>query len=64
MAVIMGENEICFREIHQVYDGELSNIDIDLTPQAGQDVRFIFEVHTNGTPEGDNGFWLLPRIED
>jgi hypothetical protein len=58
-----GDDQLLW-EIRQVYDGELTNVDIDLTPLVDQDARFILEVYANGSPEGDNGFWLLPRIED
>lgn len=57
------DNDTLMREIREVFDGKFTDVDIDLTPLAGQDVRFILEVLANGTPEGDNGFWLLPRIE-
>ncbi len=58
-----GDDQLLW-EIRQVYDGQLNKVDIDLAPLVDQDVRFILEVHANGSPEGDNGFWLLPRIED
>lgn len=51
-------------QFREVYDGELTNIDLDLSSLAGQEVNFILTVLANGSPVGDNAFWLLPRIED
>ena len=51
------------REIREVYDGKITSVDIDLSALDGQDVQFILEVNANGAPDGDNGFWLLPRID-
>jgi hypothetical protein len=60
----VGDGEIqTLREIREVYDGKITNVDIDLSTLDGQNVKFILEVNANGAPDGDNGFWLLPRID-
>jgi hypothetical protein len=50
-------------EGRETYDGSLTTIDIDLSALAGFDVKFILSVLANGAPDGDQAFWLLPRIE-
>ena len=38
------------------------NVDIDLTPLAGKDVKFILTVLAGGSPVGDRALWVGPRI--
>ena len=47
----------------ETYDGTLSEIDVDLSSLAGKDVEFNLTVEANGSAEGDQAFWLVPRIE-
>jgi hypothetical protein len=46
----------------EVYDGNLTDVDVDLSPYAGMEVRLILAVVENGDPIGDYAFWLHPRI--
>jgi hypothetical protein len=48
----------------ELYDGEITSLDIDLADLAGQTVGFILGMEAN-TRDVDQaqGFWLLPRIE-
>ena len=47
----------------EVYDGEITMIDLDLSQHAGKHVRFILTVEVNGGDQGRaNGFWLVPGI--
>jgi hypothetical protein len=49
----------------ELYDGEISNIDIDLSNLAGRSLRFILGMEADTQAVEDaQGFWLLPRIED
>lgn len=49
----------------EVYDGAITEIDIDLSNLAGVSVRFILGVESNIQDSEDaQGFWLLPRIEN
>ena len=49
----------------ELYDGEITSIDIDLSKLAGQSVRFILGMEGDSQAiEETQGFWLLPRIED
>jgi hypothetical protein len=49
-------------ETREIYEGSLTDVDIDLTPLAGQKIRFILTVLSNGSSLDDNAVWLLPRI--
>lgn len=60
----VGEGQdILIWEGREIHDGSFTTIDIDLTALAGFDVKFILSVLANGAPDGDQAFWLLPRIE-
>jgi hypothetical protein len=47
---------------HEIFDQKIWPISIDLSELAGENVRFIFKVEANGSPEEDRAFWLNPRI--
>lgn len=49
-------------EWEQVYDGELTRINIDLSDFAGQKLKFILRVEANSKPSKANAFWLVPSI--
>jgi len=44
------------------YEGQFYSADIDLTPLAGQDVKFILTVLSTGSPVGDRALWVAPII--
>jgi hypothetical protein len=44
------------------YDGRYFSVDLDLSPLAGQDVRFVFTVLSLGPASGDRALWVEPRI--
>ncbi len=44
------------------YDGQVSEISIDLTPLAGKSVTFIFEVHGEIASFQNLVFWMRPSI--
>jgi penicillin-binding protein 1C len=44
------------------YDNSVFNLDIDLTPLAGQSVEFVLAVSANGPSDDDSAFWMAPRI--
>lgn len=44
------------------YEGSIYNADIDLTPLAGKDVKFILTVLSTGSPTGDRALWTAPMI--
>jgi hypothetical protein len=50
-------------EWHEVYDGEVTVLDLDLSDLAGEKVTFILSVIVNNKPAKANGFWFAPRIE-
>lgn len=48
----------------EVYDGEITIIDIDLSSLADENVTFILSVDVNGgDPKEADAFWFVPRIE-
>lgn len=44
------------------YNEAYTQVNIDLTPLAGQTVQFVLTVSSNGVSDGDRGLWLRPRI--
>jgi hypothetical protein len=44
------------------YEGKNYSADIDLSPLAGKDVRFILTVLSAGYPDGDRALWIGPII--
>ncbi|HEX8990391.1 MAG TPA: NBR1-Ig-like domain-containing protein [Anaerolineales bacterium] len=48
--------------VGEFYDGKYSHVDLDLSPLAGQKVKFVFNVGSLGSPAGDRALWVDPRI--
>jgi hypothetical protein len=46
----------------EIYDGDMTSIDIDLSSLAGQSVEFALVVQANGASNQDWAFWLNPHI--
>jgi hypothetical protein len=44
------------------YEGLFYSIDVDLSPLAGKDVKFILTVLAAGTATGDRALWVGPHI--
>lgn len=49
-------------EVHHAYHGSLEQIDIDLSPLAGQSIQMVLAVLADGNAEGDRAVWVYPRI--
>jgi hypothetical protein len=49
-------------EWHEVYDGDVTRINIDLSDLEGEKVKFILEVDANGDYDEDAAFWLNAHI--
>jgi hypothetical protein len=48
---------------YEVFDGNVTKIDLDLSSHAEKHVQFILTVQVNGgTPEKANAFWFVPGI--
>jgi len=45
------------------YEGNYFSVDLDLSPLAGKDVKFVFTVLSLGTASNDRALWVEPRIE-
>lgn len=44
------------------YEGQYYSVDVDLTPLAGRDVKFILTVLAAGVATGDRALWVGPYI--
>ena len=44
------------------YEGLYYQADVDLSPLAGQTVKFILRTEANGSPTGDRALWVAPSI--
>lgn len=44
------------------YEGRYFEVDLDLSPLAGQDVKFVLTVLSLGPAAGDRALWVEPRI--
>jgi len=44
------------------YDGQTFSVNIDLSPLAGKDVKFIFTILAVGVATGDRALWVTPII--
>ena len=52
-------------EWDEVYDEDVTKLDIDLSALVGEKVNFILSVDVNGgKPANANAFWFVPRIEN
>lgn len=49
---------------HEVYDGKITRVDVDLSALAGQKVQFILSVDNNGRASHAQAFWLVPSIRE
>ncbi len=46
----------------EFYDGKYFNLDLDLSQEAGQKVKFVLYVSSLGSATGDRALWVGPRI--
>lgn len=51
-----------FSTFAEHYDGSYYTVDLDLSPLAGQDVRFVLTVLSLGPASGDHALWVEPRV--
>jgi hypothetical protein len=47
---------------NEAYEGKFYPVDLDLSRLAGETVKFILVVHSNGSPNDDEAIWLNPHI--
>jgi len=59
---IGGGNIKTLGQWNEVYEGKYYPVDIDLSPLAGNNVKFILLVTANGSPHQDNALWFAPHI--
>lgn len=51
-----------YAEWHEVYDGSITVIDLELTSLVDKTVKFVFIVEANVKSRDNAGFWLHPQI--
>jgi Ig-like domain from next to BRCA1 gene len=51
-----------FWAFYEKYDNQFYRANIDLTPLAGKNVKFILTVLAYGSPSGDRALWVAPII--
>ncbi len=61
-ALVGSSNIQTFWAFVERYEGQYYSADIDLSPLAGQDVKFILSVYATGSPAGDRALWVAPII--
>jgi hypothetical protein len=44
------------------YEGRTFTVDLDLSPLAGQDIRFVLSILSLGPASDDRALWVEPRI--
>ena len=44
-------------------NGSVTDINLDLSDLAGQNIRFIFNVEVNSSPQDAHGIWFVPHLE-
>ena len=47
----------------EFYEGKYFTVDLDLSPLAGKDVKFVLTVLSLGSASNDRALWVDPRIE-
>jgi hypothetical protein len=50
-------------QTQEAYEGQFYTVDIDLSPLAGSQVKFVLSVLANGSADNDKLLWAGPRIE-
>jgi hypothetical protein len=51
-----------FWNIGEVYEGRYFQADLDLSPFAGTEVKFVLQIWAFGPATGDRALWVAPRI--
>ena len=51
-----------FWTFREAYEGRVYQVDLDLSPLAGKDVKFILSVLATGSPADDHVYWIGARV--
>jgi hypothetical protein len=46
----------------EFYEGNYFTVDLDLSPLAGREVRFVLTVLSLGSASGDRALWVEPHV--
>ena len=52
-----------FWQFPEAYEGRYYTVDLDLSPFAGKNVKFILTVLADGSADADKPVWVAPRID-
>ncbi len=50
------------KRIGEVHDGKYYQLNVDLSPFGGQEVKFVLQVQAFGAATGDRALWVAPRV--
>jgi hypothetical protein len=57
-----GSTNIVLGEWHEVSDGIMQSIDLELLSLTGKSVQFVFSLSSNGVIKGNRGLWFFPVL--
>jgi hypothetical protein len=61
--IAFAENKsVILGEWHEISDGVMQSIDLELMDLANKSVQFIFSLTSNGAIEGNRGLWFFPVL--
>jgi hypothetical protein len=59
----IGDGEIkSLGKWRETYDGKYTKVDVDMTPLAGKEVKFILKIRAQDVFDQDSGLWLHPSL--
>jgi len=62
VTVLTEGNSIVLGEWHEISDGMMQSIDLELSNLVDESVRFQFSLSSNGAIEGNRGLWFFPVL--
>jgi hypothetical protein len=55
-------NSVVLGEWHEISDGVMQSIDMELMDLTNKSVQFVFSLSSNGAIEGNRGLWFFPVL--
>jgi hypothetical protein len=59
---LTGSNSFVLGEWHEISDGMMQSIDLELLNFVDKSVQFVFTLSSNGSIEGNRGLWFFPVL--
>jgi len=60
--IVEGGTEKTLKDWHEVQDGKVREVSVDLSSLSGKKVVFILRMETNGSYKQDKALWYQPLI--